>query len=98
MPLAGGEPLCFRCELVYAAPSRCFPHSRVFVRPLSRARARVPLARKPNYDFEKHRRELDRKAAKDEKLRKKRERSANQREQSDVTEQTPSESSNVSPE
>ena len=38
------------------------------------------MARKPNYDFEKYRRELDRKAAKDEKLRRKREKSANQRE------------------
>jgi hypothetical protein len=56
------------------------------------------LARKPNYDFEKHRRELDRKAAKSEKLRRKREKAANQREQPGVTDQPPSESSNVSPE
>ena len=44
------------------------------------------MARKPNYDFQKHRRELDRKAEKAEKLRLKREKSANRREQAAETE------------
>ena len=39
-----------------------------------------PLARKPNYDFQKHRKELDRKAEKAEKLRRKRDKAASQRE------------------
>lgn len=36
----------------------------------------VQLARKPNYDFEKRRKEMDRKAKKEEKLRRKREQAA----------------------
>ena len=58
------------------------------------------MARKPNYDFQKHRKELDRKAEKAEKLRRKREKSANQRQQSDSGEapgtQPPSDSSEQS--
>ena len=38
------------------------------------------MARKPNYDFEKRRKELDRKAKKDEKLRRKREQAAGEEE------------------
>ena len=45
------------------------------------------MARKPNYDFEKRRKELDRKAEKEEKQRRKREKSAIQREQSRTPEQ-----------
>ena len=35
------------------------------------------MARQPNYDFEKRRKELERKAKKEEKLRRKRENAAN---------------------
>ena len=55
------------------------------------------MARKPNYDFEKHRRELDRKAAKDEKLRRKREKAANQRESANNPEAPGSGSSDAPP-
>jgi hypothetical protein len=55
------------------------------------------LARKPNYDFEKHRKERDRKAEKAEKLRRKREKSANQRGQSDTTEPVDSQPLHDSP-
>lgn len=44
------------------------------------------MARKPNYDFQKYRKELDRKAEKAEKLRRKREKKAGRREGSDTTE------------
>ena len=39
------------------------------------------LARKPNYDFEKRKKELDRKAKKDAKLQQKRENAAREREE-----------------
>jgi len=55
------------------------------------------LARKPNYDFEKHRKERDRKEEKAEKLRRKREKSANQRGQSDATEPVDSQPLHDSP-
>lgn len=43
----------------------------------------VQLPRKPNYDFEKRKKELDRKAKKDAKLRDKREQAARAREESE---------------
>jgi hypothetical protein len=45
------------------------PHSRKFRRGIQHAvhQPGVRLARKPNYDFEKRRKELDRKAKKDAK-------------------------------
>jgi hypothetical protein len=45
----------------------------------------VQLPRKPNYDFEKRKKELDRKAKKDAKIRNKREEAARAREESDGT-------------
>ena len=39
------------------------------------------MARKPNYDFQKHRKELDRKAQQAEKLRRKREKASSELEQ-----------------
>ena len=39
------------------------------------------MARKPNYDFEKRKKELDRKAKKDAKLQQKRENAAREREE-----------------
>ena len=41
------------------------------------------MPRKPNYDFEKRKKELDRKAKKDAKLRDKREQAARAREESE---------------
>jgi len=43
----------------------------------------VQLPRKPNYDFEKRKKELDRKAKKDAKLRNKRDEAARAREESE---------------
>ena len=57
----------------------------------------VPLARKPNYDFEKHRREQNRKAEKEEKLRRKREKAANQRERANSPEEPPGSASPDTP-
>jgi len=42
------------------------------------------LAKKPNYDFEKRKKELDRKAKRDEKIRNKRSEAARAREESDA--------------
>jgi hypothetical protein len=56
-----------------------------------------PLAKKPNYDFVKRRKELDRKAEKDEKMRRKREDAANRREQARVTDQPGPESPDPAP-
>jgi hypothetical protein len=43
------------------------------------------LAKKPNYDFEKRKKELDRKAKRDEKIRNKRSDAARAREEADAT-------------
>jgi hypothetical protein len=43
------------------------------------------LAKKPNYDFEKRKKELDRKAKRDEKIRNKRTDAARAREESEST-------------
>jgi hypothetical protein len=42
------------------------------------------LAKKPNYDFEKRKKELDRKAKRDEKIRNKRSDAARAREESEA--------------
>jgi hypothetical protein len=50
------------------------------------------LAKKPNYDFEKRKKELDRKAKRDEKIRNKRTEAARLREESEsplTTDQAP---------
>jgi hypothetical protein len=53
------------------------------------------LPRKPNYDFEKRRKELDRKAKQEEKLRRKRE---NARDEEESPPALPDEGSAVTPE
>ena len=55
----------------------------------------VHLPRKPNYDFEKRRKELDRKAKQEEKLRRKRE---NARDEEESPPALPDEGSAVTPE
>jgi len=59
----------------------------------NRTRAEPPqLAKKPNYDFEKRKKELDRKAKRDEKIRNKRTEAARLREESEsplTTDQAP---------
>jgi hypothetical protein len=47
------------------------------------------VPRKPNYDFHKRRKELDRKAEKDEKLRRKREKAATERDLSNAAVEPP---------
>lgn len=47
------------------------------------------MARKPNYDFEKRKKELDRKAKRDEKIRNKRTDAARLREESEAGGATP---------
>lgn len=47
----------------------------------------VQLAKKPNYNFEKRKKELDRKAKRDEKIRNKRSDSAAAREKTESPEQ-----------
>lgn len=56
----------------------------------------VPLAKKPNYNFEKRKKELDRKAKRDEKIRNKRTDAAAAREKPESPE--PSEESQATPE
>ena len=53
------------------------------------------MPRKPNYDFEKRRKELDRKAKQEEKLRRKRE---NARDEEESPPPLPDEGSAVTPE
>jgi hypothetical protein len=55
--------------------------------PPLRPEALVP--RKPNYDFHKRRKELDRKAEKDEKIRRKREKAATERDLSNSAVEPP---------